>query len=350
MVSARELGATLSFLALLADTYPGMTTTPVEGLARLASRRFQSFADAADSVLDMLGVLLPGKVLLAQVDEDELLYRVMDARGDAVPRLQPRATISFSELAGGGAHPVAGGPLLGRPDEDALESLAIRSYAAAPIEVSDGSSPIVLSALSHTAGAYDPTHAAVLTIAARLLANEWDSVRVRAELRRLSEAARDSEHTDRTTGLARRATFLSALRREWHLAKRGTVASYAVAVELADLREVGERYGQAMATLLVKDAAEVLAATARRTDHVGRLSDLQLGAVLVGCDGEDGVTAFIRRFEAALDAVARSRPERVATVCAFGALAGTPSPEEALDVIERGASDRAEQLTGDPAG
>lgn len=327
-----------------------MRPMPIEGLARLAGRRFHSFRDAADSVLDGVAVLLPGKALLAQVDEEERLYRIMDSRGDAVPALQPRGTISFAELAGRGAGgPGAGGPLLGRPDEAALESLGIRSYAAAPIEVSDGSSPIVLSALSQTVGAYDSTHAGVLTVAARLLADEWESVRMRAELRRLREAARDAEHTDPMTGLARRETFLSALGREWHLAKRGTVASYAVVVELAGLREVGDRYGQAMATLLVKDSAEVLAATARRTDHVGRLSELQFGVALVGCEGEDGVTAFIRRFEHALDVVVRSRPERVTTVCAFEPLAGAPSPEEALEVVERRASARAGELTGDPA-
>jgi len=149
------------------------------------------------------------------------------------------------------------------------------------------------------------------------------------------------------TGLANRETFLAALGREWHLARRGTVESYAVALELTGLDEVGARYGEAMVTLLLKAPAEVLSSTARRTDHVGRISNVRFGAVLVGCEGQEGVKAFVGRYGQAIERLARTRPEGVTTVCAFKPLAGVEAPEDALDFAERRAAERAQDLVGD---
>ena len=64
-----------------------MTLEPLDALSRLAARRFASFADAANAVLDLLAGAVPGGcVLLGQVDWDAGECRVLDARGGAVER------------------------------------------------------------------------------------------------------------------------------------------------------------------------------------------------------------------------------------------------------------------------
>ncbi len=54
----------------------------------------------------------------------------------------------------------------------------------------------ILCALSPATDVYTQAHADLLTVCSRLLEYEWESVRTRAELRRLSEAVRDGERGD----------------------------------------------------------------------------------------------------------------------------------------------------------
>ena len=64
-----------------------MSTQLLDALSRLSARRFGSFADAATSVFDLLESAAPGgSLVLGQVDWDEGLCRVIDARGDGVSR------------------------------------------------------------------------------------------------------------------------------------------------------------------------------------------------------------------------------------------------------------------------
>ena len=55
-------------------------------------------------------------------------------------------------------------------------------------------------------------------MAGRLLTYEWESVKWRADLRRLSERLRDPERTDPLTGLLNRVAFVEVAEREWRLA------------------------------------------------------------------------------------------------------------------------------------
>ena len=71
-----------------------MTLEPLDALSRLAARRFASFADAANAVLDLLAGAVPGGcVLLGQVDWDAGECRVLDARGGVVRARLLAATV-----------------------------------------------------------------------------------------------------------------------------------------------------------------------------------------------------------------------------------------------------------------
>jgi diguanylate cyclase (GGDEF)-like protein len=286
----------------------------LDALARTAARRFQSFAEAATSVLDLVHAAAPGeRVALAQLDWEEGTCRMIDARGD--DGTVRGVTLPLSE-AGGGIDP------------EALESLALSPCSVAPLDASDGSTVGMLLATG------SGPHLALLPVAARLLSYEWESISTRAEMRRLSEIARDRERTDPVTGLANRRTMLEAVAREWELGKRGTVLSYLVVCRIAGRAALKERAGEATADLLLKDVSEVLAGGVRRTDHLGRVDDDLLAVVLVGCAAEAGAHAFVARCERALAGVTAGRPAPIELAYGFQALAGSDSGDEALAVAE----------------
>jgi diguanylate cyclase (GGDEF)-like protein len=289
----------------------------LDALARTAARRFQSFAEAATSVLDLVHAAAPGeRVALAQLDWEEGTCRMIDARGDD-------GTVRGVVLPLGAEN--------GLVDPAALASLGFERCSAAPLDASDGSTVGVL--LATGSGAHLP----LLPVAARLLSYEWESISTRAELRRLSEIARDRERTDPVTGLANRRTMLEAVAREWELGKRGTVMSYLVVCRIAGRSALRERAGEAAADLLLKDVAEVLAGGVRRTDHLGRVDDDLLAVVLVGCSAEAGAHAFVTRCERALAGVTAGRPAPIELAYGFQALASSGSGEEALAVAEQAA-------------
>jgi diguanylate cyclase (GGDEF)-like protein len=301
--------------------------TALSSLARLAERRFTSFSEAADTVLDLLEAELPpGSVLLGSVDWDEAELRLIDVRGAACSDLQPGATLPLAAGASGG-----GSGLL---DPAALQALAVRSYLALPLETSSGAGALTVCALASGTDVFTETHLELLTVAGRLLTYEWESVKWRADLRRMAERLRDPERTDALTGLLNRIAFVEASEREWRLAERGTLETYLLACKITNLGAVSERHGNAVGELLLKDAADVMQTAIRRTDHAGRLEDDVYGAVLVGCKGLEGAAAFIGRYGQALQRATHERPAQLEVTYAMCSLGDAESPEAALEQVE----------------
>jgi diguanylate cyclase (GGDEF)-like protein len=312
-----------------------MASSLLDALARTAARRFQSFSEAATSVLDLVHAAAPGERLaLAQIDWEEGTCRMIDARGDdgSVRGVIVPLAGTFPSATGHDA-----GGLI---DPAALAALGFARCSAAALDGSDGSTVGLLLATG------EGPHLPLLPVAARLLSYEWESISSRAELRRLTELARDRERTDPVTGLANRRTMLEAVAREWELGKRGTVMSYLVVVRIAGREALMERGGSAAADLLLKDVSEVLAGGVRRTDHLGRVDDDLLAVVLVGCALEAGAQAFVARCERALAGVTAGRPAPIELAYGFQELAGTQSGEEALAIAEH----EAREAEARPAG
>lgn len=312
-----------------------MSSPILDALARTAARRFQSFAEAATSVLDLVHAAAPGeRVALAQIDWEEGTCRLIDARGDD-------GTVRGTILPLAAAYPSADGvDAGGLIDSEALGPLGFGRCNAAPLDASDGSTVGVL--LATGTGAHVP----LLPVAARLLSYEWESISTRAELRRLSQIARDRERTDPVTGLANRRSMLDAVGREWELGKRGTVLSYLVVSRIAGREGLRERAGEAAADLLLKDVSEVLAGGVRRTDHLGRVDDDLLAVVLVGCTMEAGAQAFVARCERALAGVTAGRPTPIELAYGFQSLATAQSGEEALAIAEHAAREAEARPAG----
>ena len=327
-----------------------MSATAISALARVAERRFQSFSDAADSVLDVIEAALPtGKIVLGELDPDDGSYRVIDVRGPQLEGITRGSELPWVQGQSNGSHgagPGANG--FGMLDPEFLRSLGVQSYLAVPLETSDGSTLGTLCAVGTQTGLFNQDHAELLTLGARLLTYEWESVKWRAALRRLEEQLRDPERTDKVTGLQNKPSFMTSVDREWQLSQRGTVLSWLLAVEVDDLAGVRQAYGSALAQLLLKDVAEVMRATIRRTDHLGRIGDASFAAVLVGCQGPEGASAFFARLQQALGKVVGGRPVEVKLTYGAQPLAGTTSAEQALELAETAIAARKTESAASP--
>ena len=193
----------------------------------------------------------------------------------------------------------------------------------------------VLCAVATEPDAYRPEHAAQLGIAARLLGHEWESVQLRSELRRLRTQVNAGPSTDAETNLPDHEGFNDLLRAEWNAVEEEAVESVLVVCRVATASNgSGPGAGDRLA---LKLAADVLAATVRGADKVGRIGEMSLAAILVGCPlGE--TPAFVARYLAALERVTGGRPP-IEVSCGVQPLAGTATPIEALDLAVDAAAD-----------
>lgn len=307
-----------------------MESPETKTLIRICNRRFRNFSEAAESVLSALAEAVPGVLLLAQIGPDGRTCRVLDAQGSGIAGVEKGATLPLAsrpngeEAGGEPAGPAADAEL----DPDFLGSLGAKARFGVPLEMSDGRIVGTLAALAAEPDAYRPDHIAMLGIAARLLSYEWESVERRAELRRLRGRLAASGEVDPETGLLSRDSFFDLLEHDWHLAERGTVGSMVVVLHLSGATADGSN-GAAIAKLALKTAAEVLEGSIRRTDRAGRVGEMKLATILVGCSPAQ-VPAFVKRFQAALARVTRDGGLRVELSHGCQALGDASSAEEAF--------------------
>ncbi len=298
-----------------------METDETKTLVRLAQCRPRSFSEAADSVLGALAEAIPGVLALGRLDVDEHVHRVIETRGEGLG------------LSRGAGLPAATGDDDGL-DAESLRSLGARDWLSAPLETSDGRILGVLCALAATDAAYSARQTALLGVAARLLGQAWENVELRSELRRLRRRIDAGPGTDPDTGLPSREAFLELLDREWRLAERGTVQSVLVVYRIGS-GAGGENgnAGSAKGRLALKVTAEVLEASTRATDRVGRIGETAVAAILVGCRLRDA-PAFIARFLEALGRVSEGRWPEIEVSCGVQPLNDSSSPGEALGLAE----------------
>lgn len=318
-----------------------MADTAVSELAQLCARRFSSLGDAVRSVLELLEQQLPaGRVVFAELNYNTDEYRVLDSRGRGVEALAAGARLPLHDslclrMAG-----EEGARITGRASQDAVygelalrESASIESYVAAPVELGDGTRVASVCAFSEAADRYDESHLALLTVAARLLAYEWERVTREGELRKLAQFQRQFSG-DPLTGLPLRDAFLDLLEREWHLTERGITESYLLALKPLGVDAARAGSGDAVADLLLKSTGEVIAAAVRRSDIAGRVDSEVFAVILVGCKGIEGAEAFRTRLEASFNRVMSQRPEAVRLACGIERLGDADSPSAALERAE----------------
>jgi GGDEF domain-containing protein len=327
-----------------------MTDAVVSEFARVCAQRFVSLGDAVRSVLTVLESQVPdGRVIFGELNYNTDEYRVLDARGDGVDALGAGARIplrdSFCVHMANDDAPA----LVGRASKDPVygqlelqKSAKVQSYVAAPVELGDGTRVASVCAMSTQRDRYDWRQRDLMTIAARLIAYEWERVTRESKLRKLAQQQR-ALTGDPLTGLPLRDAFVEQLDREWHLTQRGITESYVVAVKPVGIDEVRTTSGDAVADLLLQSTGEVVATDVRRSDIAGRVSDQIFGAILVGCRGDEGVEAFLARLHGSFERKLGHRPERLELASGFERLSDAESAEAALARAEA-------SLAAEPAG
>ena len=310
---------------------------PLQSLFPLISRRFQSFAEATDAALDVLTDQIPGEILIGQIEPDDDRLRVLDVRGASIIGIERGHLLPLTKVQPTGGRGPAASVLEGTNGIDDLDAAHLRAlglgeWIALPLEMSDGAVVGIAAALSRRQGDYRAEHVVLLGLAARMLAYEWERVQTRNEMRRLRQRADQMSGADADTGLPSHDRFLDLIDREWKLSRRGTVESSVVVFQIT---AGDEPAGSHLAVLALKDAAEALSGAARSTDQVGRVGEMELGAVMIGCTDEAGVEALAQRFEHALRRVSHGRPFEVSISHRWTPLADTQSPAEALENAAR---------------
>jgi GGDEF domain-containing protein len=305
-------------------------SSATEALIRICHRRFRSFSEAAEAILSAIGDVIPGVVLLGQMEIDEQICRILDVQGDGLDGVSKGVVLPLAASRDGDDRGETPAPFSDSElDSEFLRTLGVEAWFAAPLEMSDGRIAGTLAALDSRPDAYRSEHIAILGIAARLLSYEWESVERRAELRRLRGRLSASAEIDSETCLLGRETFLHLLDREWTLAERGTVESMVVAFRIDSGVEPGAK-AEATRRLALKTAAEILEGTVRTTDRAGRIGDVTLAAALIGCSS-DQAPIFVERFRAALGRVCRDGNLHVEVSHGLQALGETSSAQEAVD-------------------
>jgi diguanylate cyclase (GGDEF)-like protein/PAS domain S-box-containing protein len=138
------------------------------------------------------------------------------------------------------------------------------------------------------------------------------------------ETIRSLALTDELTGLYNRRGFLAQAEREWQRAMRQQRGALLFTFDLDDLKPINDRYGHSSGDAALVLAAEVLRATFRGSDVVGRMGGDEFAAFVVpgGVNAPDGDAAS-RLMETA--PLIRARMEQHLTVAnAEAAAAGHP--------------------------
>lgn len=318
-----------------------MTDAVVSEFARLCGQRFVSLGDAVRSVLALLESQVPdGRVIFGELNYNTDEYRVLDARGEGVDALGPGARLPLRESFCVHMANDEAPALVGRASKDPVygklelqKTSRVESYTAAPVELGDGTRVASVCAMSTQRDRYDWRQRDLMTIAARLIAYEWERVTRESKLRQLAQQQRQLTG-DPLTGLPMRDAFLEALDREWHLTQRGITESYVLAVKPRGIEDVRATSGNAVADLLVQSTGEVVSADVRRSDIAGRIGDASFGAILVGCNGIEGAEAFLARLQGSFERKLGHRPERLELVSGIERLNDADSAESALEAAE----------------
>jgi len=314
----------------------------IAGLGELATQRFGSFSEAARAVLAFLERHLPeGRLVLGEFKFGDDEYRLLDVRDDTDGAFATGMRLSLQDWfclpMSEDRAPALTGAASADPVYGSLplrQSLEVESYIGAAIELADGTRVASVCAMSRESELYSETDLALLRLAARLLAYEWERVTREARLRSLMREQGNPAGVDPVTGLPHRAAFLEHVEREWHACRREITEAYLVAIRIDGLDEVRKMGGQALGDLALRTAAELLVSVKRRTDLVARVDDEVFAAVLVGCKGLEGAEAYCARLRAAFSRGLSSQLEGLGVSCRIEALADAPSGTAALEQAE----------------
>lgn len=304
-----------------------------------SARGFLDLGEVTSTVMDLLEKQLPDcDLFITALDPGNDLLRIADVRGAGEFTIQKGQTLPLpsGKVAEAGSLDPAQA-LLQHP-----EFAQVRSYVGIPLELADGSVAGTLCAIANRTERFQHTELELLRVMARVLVNEIERERTEESLRRQQEDLKRSNRrlkidalTDALTGVANRRAFDTALVREWKLAKRGTVPSFLMLVDLDDFKAINDRFGHNVGDDVLRACGQALAESARETDIVSRIGGDEFAVILVGCATAEEVASFRDRARARFSELLREAPTQATFATGHQSLAEASAPLRAIELADQ---------------
>ena len=106
--------------------------------------------------------------------------------------------------------------------------------------------------------------------------------------------------TDPLTGCMNRRQFETRLSREWRQARRRNASLALLAIDLDHFKEINDRHGHPIGDGVLRDLGDIMKATARDTDAVGRIGGDEF-VILLPDTGWQGAMTFAERLRKNVD-------------------------------------------------
>lgn len=165
----------------------------------------------------------------------------------------------------------------------------IRSYAGVPLRTPDGYNVGSLCAMDTRARRFSPADIGILSNFANIVCDEL-------ELRLIAQS-------DHLTGALTRRGFVEQVEREIKRSRRYERPSSLVMLDLDYFKAINDGHGHGVGDNVLRHVAEIIKATIRPSDFLGRLGGEEFGILLTET-GEDDAKAAAERIRHAIEAQA----------------------------------------------
>lgn len=313
------------------------------------------FGEAARRVLDYLRAALPMTFWsVTRVENGRQTYLYLDEDNGYGLRQggsHPWEASFCIHMASGAAPAIAldaqAVPLYAQAEVN--DTVAIGTYAGAPVREADGSLFGAICGLDRDARTGDQTLAAagpVLSLLGQLLTLALAMDRSREAARRLAEQVRAEADTDVLTSLLNRRGWDRCIQREQLMVRRFGDPTVVAVVDLDGLKTVNDTQGHAAGDAHIRAAARALVEAVREGDTVARLGGDEFGILLRGCDARSATDVAHRmRDRLARAGVAASIGWQPVTV-GDGLVAALEAADAAMYADKRTRRDRHLHLAG----
>ncbi len=168
-----------------------------------------------------------------------------------------------------------------RVDREACRRVGLRSMLVTPLRHLD-TTVGVLKVMSPEVGKFGEADIQVLRLMSELIA----AAMFHAARSETNELYLRATH-DALTGLPNRALFYDRLRQAVHVAQHTPGALGILNLDLDGLKPINDHYGHRAGDAAIREAAQRIARSVRRSDTVARLGGDEFGVILPGIDGRE---------------------------------------------------------------